>query len=217
MVLEPTYRRLKNGVIPTKLMNRIFNILLSSFVVISLSLCPQYSQSQESTTSLKSYISCDFQDGLSIVAGNRRISTENYRELKIPSGIQRISVIDGYRLGIAYAGRPYLFANMKVEQSDSQLYEQDKKSIREYLNSLENTIKINLKHNGFTVIGQEMSEIDQGGVMGLYVILSDTDQVIITTYLLNQGKEKRVYSDISEFREIRDSFFESYTKCIKKK
>ncbi len=69
--------------------------------------------------------------------------------------------------------------------------------------------------NEYEVYGADMDVIDKGGVIGIYVIFSDADNVTVTVYFLNQGREHRRFKDIEEFRALRDTFLNRYTRCIK--
>lgn len=173
---------------------------------------------------LKSYLSCKFEDDLQVKEINRRSkSAESFRTVETAEGSKKVSVIDGYRVMFSYPKTPYFFANVKVEQSSPQDYAKDKETVIEeikYLPSMKNALvpmvyggKRDL--NGYGTYGADREVIDKGGVLGVQVLFSDTEHVIITVYFLNQGREKRRFQNIEEYRVLRDRFLNQYTSCIK--
>jgi len=191
------------------------SFMLSNSVVVG--------RAADTSEMLKPYLSCKSDDGLYVKEVTRRSkSAENYRTVKTAEGEKRVSVIDGYRVMFAYEKAGYFFANVKVEQSTSEDYAVDKEAVIEsvkYLPSLENvpatmTYRGRSDFNGFEVYGADMDVIDKGGVIGMYVAFSDADKVIVTIYFLNQGRERRRFNNIEEFRALRDNFLNRYTRCI---
>lgn len=179
-------------------------------------------QCSNDSEKLKRYTSCRFDNDLYIKEVARRDkSAENHRTVKTSAGEKKVSVVDGYRVMYAYQKARYYFANVKIEQSNVQDYANDKETVIEqikYLPFYDTPIKMvfrgNQSLNGFEVYGADMDVIDKGGVIGIYVIFSDADNVVITIYFLNQGREHRRYNNIDEFRSVRDDFLQRYTRCI---
>jgi hypothetical protein len=130
-----------------------------------------------------------------------------------------VSVIDGYRLMFAYPDTHY-FANVKVEQSSPQEYDRDKENViselENYSNSKNSATKIAftgpVNYNDYATYGVERDTIDKVNLIGMYVIFSDTDHVIITAYFTNQKKRK--FQTLDEFKTLREQFLNQYTSCI---
>ena len=171
----------------------------------------------------KPYLSCKSDDGLYVKEVKRRNnSDENYRSVKTADGEQKVSVVDGYRVMFAYEKARYYFANVKVEQSKAKEYATDKETIIEsikYLPFFENVpvqmvYRVKSDFNGYEVYGADMDVIDKGGMIGIYVIFSEADKMVVTVYFLNQGSEHRRFNNIEGFRALRDNFLKRYTRCI---
>jgi len=180
-------------------------------------------QPDRGSPSLKPYLSCKFEDDLQIVEATRRPkSAENFRLVETASRDKRVSVLDGYRVMLAYPRTPYYFANVKVERSNELDYPNDKEIVRsqlQYSAETEQATKIIYQDktlfNGYESYGIDKDAIDVGGVIGTHVLFSAADHVIITIYFLNQGSENRKYQNIEEYRAIREKLLEAYTRCLK--
>src|SRR5260370_1351863 len=180
-------------------------------------------QPDRGSPSLKPYLSCKFEDDLQIVAATRRPkSAEKFRLAETASGDKRVSVLDGYRVMLAYPATPYYFANVKVEQSNEKDYPNDKEIVRsqlQYSAETEQATKIIYQDktlfNGYEGYGIDRDVIDVGGVIGTHVLFSAADHVIITIYFLNQGSENRKFQNIEEYRASKEKFLDRYTRCLK--
>ena len=180
-------------------------------------------QPDSRSPSLKPYLSCKFEDDLQIVETTRRPkAAEKFRLVETASGNKRVSVLDGYRVMLAYPATPYYFANIKVEQSNERDYPNDKEIVRsqlQYSAETEQATKIIYQDktlfNGYESYGIDKGVIDVGGVIGTHVLFSAADHVIITIYFLNQGSENRRYQNIEEYRALREKFLDGYTRCLK--
>jgi hypothetical protein len=200
----------------------ILAVMACGFFVFYNDVLAQKSSSKSEP--LKLYVSCKFEDDLQVnEIAHRSKSAESFRTVETVEGTKKVSVIDGYRMMFAYPKTPYFFANVKVEQSSPQDYAKDKETVIEemkYLPLIKNAL-VPMAYggkrdfNGYETYGADRAVIDKGGVLGIHVLFSDTDHVIITVYFLNQGREKRKFQNIEEYRELRDRFLNQYTSCIK--
>jgi hypothetical protein len=204
-----------------KLVRLFFPVLLLSLLISHRAVI--VGRAVDKSELLKPYLSCKSDDGLYVKEVTQRSkSAENYRTVRTAGGEKKVSVVDGYRVMFAYEKAHYFFANVKIEQSKVQEYASDKEAIIEsikYLPFYENVpakmvYRGKSDFNGYEVYGADMDVIDKGGVLGIYVIFSNTDNVIVTVYFLNQGREHRRFSKIEEFRSLRDNFLNRYTRCI---
>ena len=175
-----------------------------------------------SSDSLKPYLSCKFDDGLKIVETSRHRqwkSPDKFRPVKINGAEERVSVVDGYRVMLAYPNT-YYFANVKAEQSDPQSYTKDKETLIKQMQQLTSTSKemetaepIKVTYRDFEGYGLNRKTI-LGDILGMYVLFSNTNRQVVTIYFLNQPAEKRKFQTIEEYRTLRDRFLDKYTSCI---
>ncbi len=174
---------------------------------------------------LAPYIHCKCDSALEIVdISGYREDMPKFREIRKDDGaMDTVSVMEGYRVMYAYAGADYYFANVKVEASDPAQYPSDKEKLISMLRgySSDTTIRMRFRDegavNGLEVYGSEKPRIDAGGVIGTYLIFSDSDHVVVSVYLLNQGKDHRRFNDMEQYGKLRDNFLEKFTACMRKR
>jgi hypothetical protein len=188
-------------------------------------------QSKTNTDPLKPYTTCKLTGDLKVKEVTRRAkSMEKYRYVKTADGSERVSVIDGYRVMFGYSDVLYYFANVKIEQSDPDSYLQDKQRVIGAL-KYESTIKEatgtiyadKTMLNGFEYYGIDRDVIDVGSIMGTHVLLYEPAHLVITIYLLNQDDKnllrsqfgKRRFSNIEEYRTLKNDFLNNYSECLK--
>lgn len=198
----------------------MITVLASAVALATLTFA---NQSKHNDDPLKPYTTCKLEGGLEVKDVTRGSkSAPKYREVATDKGRERVSVIDGYRVMFAYKDADYFYANVKIEQSDPRSYAQDKAVVINELRHLaaaEKATKMLFSDkamlNGFEQYGIDRDVIDVGGTIGLSVLFYDADNLIITIYFLNQGKKKRRFNNIDEYRALRDSFLSRYTECLK--
>lgn len=173
---------------------------------------------------LRPYLFCQCGDDLKIVeVGRKNPNNPKFREVKISGKIDTVSITDGFRVMYAFEKANYYFANVKVESFDPNKYKSDKIKLISMLQGFSNDAKIKMNYldksirNGFEVYGSEKSVMDVGGIIGSYNVFSDSDNVVVTMDILNQGKENRRFNSLQEYFAIRDKFIEKYTECMKNK
>ena len=118
-------------------MSRCYKQLLVT-LMIAISVWPNSvsGQSKSNPDPLKPYTTCKLPGDLKVKEVTRRPkSMEKYREVTTAKGTERVSVVDGYRVMLAYKDLFYFFANVKIEQSDAASYPQDKERV---INQLKN-------------------------------------------------------------------------------
>jgi hypothetical protein len=147
-------------------------------------------------------------------------TSEKFRKIKVDSGEVEITRIDGYRV-LYNNNKNVPFVNLKIELSDKKSFEFDKKAIVEnlkYLNShstgMETKDLIELKSNGYKVLGFSRSTIETGSVLGTFVLFSDNG-VIVYFYFNNLKPELRHFATIEEYKKLRNKFIDEYTKHLK--
>jgi hypothetical protein len=198
----------------------ILTVLVSSFEII---VCAQSSNSD----SLKPYTSCKVTGDLKIKEVTRRTAGDSHREVITDKGKEKVSVIDGYRVMFAFPDLIYYFANVKIEQSAADSYEQDKQILINHLKHF-TTIKEataivftdKMLLNGFEDYGIDRDKIDVGGQVGTHVLFDHQNHLVVTIYFLNQSKavigNNRRFETIKQYRELRDDFLNSYSQCLRR-
>ncbi|WP_419803973.1 hypothetical protein [Terriglobus sp.] len=129
-------------------------------------------------------------------------------------------MITGRRVMFAYPDTDF-YANVKVELLPQDRYTEQKQLVTDgfdYLlaSSADSTRNYALpgKMNGFEVQGFDRSKLE-GGVLGFYLLLDDTDRIVTTIYLLNQDPDRRKFQTTAEYAKLRDQFLRTYTACIR--
>src|SRR5689334_8940635 len=148
-----------------------------------------------------------------------------FREVEYDKVKHKVSLLDGYRVMFAYPDLPYFFANVKIEQSSADSYEQDKQilidQLKYYTTTKEPTAMIfadKTALNGFEHYSLDRDKIDVGGTIGTHVLFYNPKHLVVTIYFLNQSKaaffNKRRYETIGEYRQLRDDFLNAYSACL---
>jgi hypothetical protein len=189
-------------------------------------------QSKSEADPLKVYTRCTWPGDLKAKEADRRPkSTPKYRFVVTAHGDERVSVLDGYRVMFAYKGLLYYFANVKIEQSETSSYAQDKERVINELKYLSTTKQATgnifsdkTMLNGFEHYGLDRDQIDVGLTVGTHLLLYDPDHLVITIYFLNQedkgllssmlGNERR-FKNLDEYHKLRDDFINHYSECLK--
>ena len=197
-------------------------------VAIVLSTLPLVVFAQGTKTDpLKPYTKCKADGDMKIREIDRLPEkAKRFREVETEKGKEKVSLLDGYRVMFAFPDLPYYYANVKIEQSAADSYEQDKailvNQLKFYTATKQATKTIfsdKTTLNGFEHYGVDRDKIDIGGTVGTHVLFYDSDQLVVTIYFLNQSKaalfNKRRFETIEEYGELRDKFLNSYSQCLK--
>jgi hypothetical protein len=218
--LAHTHSLRKEHMLQRLIQTIIVTILLSVFAIVA------YAQGTKSDP-LKPYTKCNAEGGMKIREVDRRpAKADPFREVKTEKGTEKVSVLDGYRVMFAFPNLPYYYANVKIEQSAADSYEQDKtilvNQLKLYTTTKELTKMIfsdKATLNGFEHYGLDRDKIDIGGSIGTHILFYDSDHLVVSIYFLNQSKavffNDRRFETIEEYRELRDKFLNSYSQCLK--
>ena len=205
-----------------------YRIIQLTILTIMLQSCEGIVLAQSSNTdSLKPYTTCKVPGDLEIKDVTRRTASDAYREVITDKGKEKVSLVDGYRVMFAYPDVTYYFANVKIEQSATDKYEQDKQilinQLKHYATTKQATAMIftdKVLLNGFEHYALDRDKIDAGGQVGTHVLFYDQSHLVVTIYFLNQSKavfaNNRRFETINEYSELRDKFLNSYSQCLKK-
>lgn len=169
---------------------------------------------------LHAYESCTFSDGLQIVDLASLSPGATSLPIETRKGTQPLRMVTGRRVMFAYPDTDF-YANLKVELLPQDHYAEQKQLVTDGLDYLlasssDNTRNYGLpgKMNGFDVQGFDRSKLE-GGVLGFYLLLDDTDRIVTTIYFLNQDPDRRKFQTMSDYARLRDQFLRTYTACIR--
>jgi hypothetical protein len=203
-----------------------FDLALIATLVLS---CQMVAPGQSADTDpLKPYTKCKSAvPDLKIREVTRRPGkADPFREVEYNQVKHKVSVLDGYRVMFAFPDLPYFFANVKIEQSAPDSFEQDKQilidELKFYTTTKEATPMIfsdKALLNGFDHYGLDRGKIDVGGQVGIHTLFHGPKHLVVTIYFLNQSKaifgNNRRFDTIEQYQEIRDKFLSSYSECLK--
>jgi hypothetical protein len=146
-------------------------------------------------------------------------TAEKVRTVKTDEGEVEITRIDGYRI-FYNNDKKAPFVNLKVELSDPNSYETDKKRLLDnlkYLNThsagMETKELIELNFNGYKISGLSRGSIEAGSTLGIFIMHPGND-VTVYFYFNNLKPELRNFESVADYKKQRDKFFEEYTKYL---
>lgn len=161
---------------------------------------------------LEPYLRCGASD--SLVIGRTDRVLDNRRQIHVGWKTYDIRVQDGYRLLYGYPGADVPMANVKIERG-AKYYAREKGWIidlhRHYEKKGLKFVQWNL--HGFDVYGAEQDSLDGAGVPGHYTAFGDSNRLVISVYLLNQGPGKNRYDGIEAYRSMRQDFLDDLLTC----
>jgi hypothetical protein len=167
---------------------------------------------------LSSYAYCPYTAGPSIVSVDRFPGNGiRYRTVETSGGPRKISMIDGYRIMLAYPGR-IDFANMHVEKSDASQYPADKDAVIKSMETLvapsgAPMVAEHRIYNGFDMYASNDPTMTGNGPSGMYVLFRDSAHLIVTIYFLDQKPEDRQYKTLADYTTLRDGVLKDFTTC----
>jgi hypothetical protein len=185
-------------------------------VPLAAMLCQQTATAQQDN--LLRYISCHGGNKFGVVEFNE--STKGFvRSVKTSQGSKEIVVLRGVSLHIAYAKTP--FVNFKVEQLEG--YALAKQSLIDNLSVLakgtqdmKSTTPQESLLDGFDVYSIERTKLS-GGVQSMYLLFRDSDETVVTLYILNTPREDPQFSTVEEYFALAGEFVQAYTSCVDEK
>lgn len=144
-------------------------------------------------------------------AGTRIVATS--------TGPMTVSVADGYRMMLAYPGTAP-FVNLKLERSQPGKLSEDRAAILAQMTSFAAQPKAPVSpfkvvaRSGVEIMALNSPSLDGGGVISIYTLISEKNNVIATAYLLNQKPEQRKFANFAEYQALRDDFIYSLALCM---
>jgi hypothetical protein len=164
---------------------------------------------------LRQYIDCNLGAKISVEESDER--TQSFvRSVNTAEGPKDVIVRHGFSLHIAYVGTP--FVNFKAERLAS--FDSAKRNLIQDLSLLtagskemEGNAPRRSSLNGFDIYAINRTALT-GGVQSVYLLFRDTDQTVVTLYILNTPPESPQFSTIEQYRALRDRFVRTYTACV---
>jgi len=182
-------------------------------LALPLALASLEAPAAERVPPLDPYLRCASSDSL-IIRRTDRVQSGR-RQIKIGWKTYDILVEDGYRLLFAYPGASVPMANVKIERGTKR-FAKEKKWIIESHKSYD---KFNYRQehwnlHGFDTYASETDSLGSGGVSGHYTAFGDSNRLVVSVYLLNQGSpETNRYRTLEEYREVRRIFLDRLLAC----
>ena len=195
--------------------------MIARRVLAALACCAVFAAAAQRAENdlLKPYISCNFEDGLRVSAMVRIPEGAITRMVTTAEGRKTVSTLDGYRMRLAYPGKDP-FINLWVEESATDRYEADKKTILDqmsYIAGASTRALVPIDHD--TYGGLDHYRLDDLTInhqpIAMHTLFDDKRRVVITVWFLNAPPEKRSYSTMEQFRALRDRFFTRYFACVR--
>lgn len=161
---------------------------------------------------LKSFTTCTFDDGLTVVdvkriSGDRSVPTKN--------GPKRMPRVDSYRIMFAYPNTDY-FVNLHADMSMPGQFQADKETILDAMGDDSTLNSRPVEHTNlheFDVYA--INDVASGGVISWYSLFYDRMDVTVTAYFLNQRADRRKFQSHEEYHVLRDRFLERYVSCVR--
>ncbi len=139
-------------------------------------------------------------------------------------GVKAVSRTDGFQLIFVQEKDTHFFANVRVDRSRPSSFSFDKEISLETFDKeikdkkfLEQSQPTEKNYNGFASFSINRSEI-AGSTIGTTLLFDEKNKIMTTVYFINEPadvkSEFKLFNDISEWKELRDKFLNSYTKCL---
>jgi hypothetical protein len=168
---------------------------------------------------LRPLLSCPFGNGLQARSIERWPGNTPSRMVQTSSGPKQVSVADGYRMLLAF---PHTapFVNLKLERSQPGRLAADRTAILAQMTSFAATpgatvapFKV-IERNGIEIMALNNPTLDGGGVISIYTLISERDNLIATAYLLNQKPAQRKFQSYQQYQAMRDDFIYALALCM---
>jgi hypothetical protein len=167
---------------------------------------------------LRPLMSCSFGKDLQAQSVNRWPAGVAARAVQTSTGPMKVSVADGYRMLLAYPDTAP-FVNLKLERSLPGKLGADRTAILAQMTSFAATpgapvapFKV-VERNGIEIMALNSPALS-GGVISIYTLISEKNNVIATAYLLNQKPAERKFKNFEQYQALRDDFIYSLAVCM---
>ena len=167
---------------------------------------------------LRPLMGCSFGKDLQRQSVSRWPAGLPSRAVQTSGGPMQVSVADGYRMLLAYPDSAP-FVNLKLERSQPGRLAADRDAILAQMTSFAAApgapvapLRV-IERNGVEIMVLNNAELT-GGVISVYTLISEKNNVIATAYLLNQNPAQHKFKDYQQYRALRDDFIYSLAVCM---
>lgn len=158
-----------------------------------------------------------------VVYASRRVDKNVNRTLarETADGVKGISRTDSYEVLFTFKDA-MRFANVRPDRSNPTQYEDDKKVALENLRHsndigkyMSSSSLVEKEYNGYLTYSTYRSQLI-GNSLGIAIIFDDTNKMITTVYFINAPRDSagKHYSSIEEWKNLKEKFLDSYTRCV---
>lgn len=146
---------------------------------------------------------------------------DKFRTVNTADGEVEVTRTDGYRI-LYNNNKKVPFVNLKVELSDPDSYEADQKKLVDNLkyltahsSGMETKELIELKFNGYKIVGLSRASIQEGSILGTFIMFPGNG-VTVYFYFNNLKPEFRNFESVEDYKKQRNRFMEEYTRYLTK-
>ncbi|WP_426177464.1 hypothetical protein [Massilia sp. TWR1-2-2] len=168
---------------------------------------------------LRPLLACPYANGLTAPGIDRWPGSMTARVVQTSTGPMQVSVADGYRMMLAFPDTAP-FVNLKLERSQPGKLAADRTAILAQMTSFAATpgtkaapFKV-IERHGVEIMALNNPTLQGGGVISIYTLISEKNNVIATAYLLDQKPAQRKFQTYEQYQAIRDEFIYSLALCM---
>lgn len=141
------------------------------------------------------------------------------RQVRLPDGERRVSLLDGYRvILVTPQGEP--FVNLKVERSIRELAEADRAVVLDQMRAFAErkpagSAPMRDERRGrVRLLGLDQPSLAATGPLGLYMLLVEDADLIVTAYVLNQTPARRAFDSLEGYEALRELAMRHILGCL---
>ena len=168
---------------------------------------------------LRPLTACSFGNGLQARSTDRWPAHMQARIVQTSGGPKQVSIADGYRMMLAFPDTAP-FVNLKVERSQPGKLAADRTAILAQMTSFAAPpgatvapFKV-IERHGVEIMALNDPTLNGGGVISIYTLISEKNNVIATAYLLNQKPAERKFQTYEQYQAMRDDFIYALALCM---
>ena len=168
---------------------------------------------------LRPLTTCAFGNDLQARRVSRWSEPKPWRIVQTSNGPKQVSVADGYHMLLAFPGTAP-FVKLKLERSKPGRLAADRTAILAQMTSFAAKPGVTvapfrvIERNGVEIMALNNSSLEGGGVISVYTLISEKQNVIATAYLLNQKPSERKFRDFAQYQVLRDEFIFALALCM---
>lgn len=168
---------------------------------------------------LRPLVACPFGNGLETRNVARWPANTPSRTVQTATGPREVSVADGYRMLLAFPGTAP-FVNLKLERSQPGRLAADRAAILAQMTGFAAgaaggvvPLKV-IERDGIEIMALNNPTIDGGGVISIYTLISENDDLIATAYVLNAKPAQRKFQTYQQYEALRNDFIYALALCM---